>query len=190
MQDTRRVGSKAVIVATGTFLNGLVHTGRRTHSAGRAGEPASIELADSLKELGFPVGRLKTGTPPRLDGRTIDWEAFEPQPPDKKPVAFSFSTAEIAGANQLLHRIHDEGASSKDSRQPPRVAFVFRKNKGNRSSLLSVDRRQSREVCGQRSTSIISGTRRARNERGLPQWVFNLAARRATARVGANDSRS
>ena len=98
MQDTRRVGSKAVIVATGTFLNGLVHTGRRTHSAGRAGEPASIELADSLKELGFPVGRLKTGTPPRLDGRTIDWEAFEPQPPDKKPVAFSFSTAEITQA--------------------------------------------------------------------------------------------
>ena len=98
MQDTRRVGSKAVIVATGTFLNGLVHTGRRTHSAGRAGEPASIELADSLKKLGFPVGRLKTGTPPRLDGRTIDWEAFEPQPPDKKPVAFSFSTAEITQA--------------------------------------------------------------------------------------------
>src|ERR1700730_687005 len=95
MQDTRRVGCKAVIVATGTFLNGLVHTGRRTHSAGRAGEPASIELAESLKKLGFPVGRLKTGTPPRLDGRTIDWDAFEPQPPDRKPVAFSFSTEGI-----------------------------------------------------------------------------------------------
>src|SRR5882762_3332460 len=95
MQDTRRLGSKAVVVATGTFLNGLVHTGRRTHSAGRAGEPASIELAESLKRLGFPVGRLKTGTPPRLDGRTINWKAFEPQPPDKKPVAFSFSTDHI-----------------------------------------------------------------------------------------------
>lgn len=95
MQDTRRLGCKAVIVATGTFLNGLVHTGRRTHSAGRAGEPASLELADSLKRLGFPVGRLKTGTPPRLDGRTIDWSAFEPQPPDKKPVAFSFATERI-----------------------------------------------------------------------------------------------
>jgi len=95
MQDTRRIGCRAVIMSTGTFLNGLVHTGRRTYSAGRAGEPASTELADSLKQLGFNVGRLKTGTPPRLDGRTIDWSAFEPQPPDKNPVAFSFSTESI-----------------------------------------------------------------------------------------------
>lgn len=94
-QDTRRIACKAVVVATGTFLNGLIHTGRRTHSAGRAGEPAAIELAESLKRFGLPVGRLKTGTPPRLDGRTIDWDAFEAQPPDKKPVAFSFSTIEI-----------------------------------------------------------------------------------------------
>ena len=95
MQDTRRFGAKAVVVATGTFLNGTIHTGRRTFSAGRAGEPASIELANSLKTLGFPVGRLKTGTPPRLDGRSIDWDAFEPQPPDEKPVAFSFATEKI-----------------------------------------------------------------------------------------------
>jgi len=95
LQDSRRIGAKAVVVATGTFLNGTVHTGRQTYSAGRAGEPASIELAQSLRDLGFPVGRLKTGTPPRLDGRTIDWDAFEPQPPDEKPVAFSFSTERI-----------------------------------------------------------------------------------------------
>src|SRR5689334_6547854 len=95
MQDTRRFGAKAVVVATGTFLNGTIHTGRRTYSAGRAGEPASIELAEALKRRGFPVGRLKTGTPPRLDGRTIDWDAFDPQPPDEKPVAFSFATERI-----------------------------------------------------------------------------------------------
>jgi len=95
LQDTRRLRAKAVIVATGTFLNGLIHTGRRTHSAGRAGEPASIELAESLKRLGFPVGRLKTGTPPRLDGRTIDWNVFEPQPADDRPVPFSFATDKI-----------------------------------------------------------------------------------------------
>src|ERR1041384_509641 len=95
MQDSRRLGEKAVVVATGTFLNGTIHTGKKTYSAGRAGEPASIELAESLKRLGFPVGRLKTGTPPRLDGRTIDWDAFEPQPPDEKPVAFSFATERI-----------------------------------------------------------------------------------------------
>lgn len=95
MQDSRVFSAKAVVVATGTFLNGTIHAGRRTFSAGRAGEPASIELAESLKKHGFPVGRLKTGTPPRLDGRTIDWDAFEPQPPDERPVAFSFATDKI-----------------------------------------------------------------------------------------------
>ncbi|MBV9211477.1 MAG: tRNA uridine-5-carboxymethylaminomethyl(34) synthesis enzyme MnmG [Acidobacteria bacterium] len=95
LQDTRRLRASAVVVATGTFLNGLIHTGRRTYTAGRAGEPASIELAESLKRLGFPVGRLKTGTPPRLDGRTIDWDAFEPQPADARPVPFSFATDRI-----------------------------------------------------------------------------------------------
>ncbi len=95
MQDSRRFGAKSIVIATGTFLNGTIHTGRKTFSAGRAGEPASTELADNLKLLGFPVGRLKTGTPPRLDGRTIDWDAFEAQPPDEKPVAFSFATEKI-----------------------------------------------------------------------------------------------
>lgn len=95
MQDTRRFGAQAVVIATGTFLNGTIHTGRQKYSAGRAGEPASIKLAENLKHLGFPVGRLKTGTPPRLDGRTIDWDAFTPQPPDERPVAFSFSTDKI-----------------------------------------------------------------------------------------------
>ena len=95
MLDGRQIGAKAVVIAAGTFLNGLVHTGKTTYTAGRAGEPASIELAEALKRLGFPVGRLKTGTPPRLDGRTIDWDAFEPQSADEMPVPFSFATDEI-----------------------------------------------------------------------------------------------
>jgi tRNA uridine 5-carboxymethylaminomethyl modification enzyme len=95
MEDTRCVGAKAVVVATGTFLNGLIHTGRRSYVAGRAGEPASIELGEALKRFGFQVGRLKTGTPPRLDGRTIDWGVFDPQPPDEEPVPFSFATERI-----------------------------------------------------------------------------------------------
>jgi tRNA uridine 5-carboxymethylaminomethyl modification enzyme len=103
LQDTRRLYAKAVVIATGTFLNGLIHTGRRTYAAGRAGEPASIELAESLKKLGFPVGRLKTGTPPRLDGRTIDWDAFEPQPPDEQPTPFSFSTEAIEQPQVTCH---------------------------------------------------------------------------------------
>jgi tRNA uridine 5-carboxymethylaminomethyl modification enzyme len=95
LEDGRKFLSNAVVIATGTFLNGLIHTGRRTYSAGRTGEPASIELAEALKRIGFPVGRLKTGTPPRLDGRTIDWDAFVPQPGDERPVPFSFATDEI-----------------------------------------------------------------------------------------------
>lgn len=95
LQDSRKIGTKALVMATGTFLNGTIHTGSRTFSAGRAGEPASIELADCLRNLGFSVGRLKTGTPPRLDGRTVDWSAFEAQPADEKPVAFSFATEKI-----------------------------------------------------------------------------------------------
>jgi tRNA uridine 5-carboxymethylaminomethyl modification enzyme len=95
LQDSRNIGAKSIIVATGTFLNGTIHTGSKTFSAGRAGEPASIELANCLRELDFPVGRLKTGTPPRLDGRTIDWDAFEPQTADENPVPFSFATEKI-----------------------------------------------------------------------------------------------
>jgi tRNA uridine 5-carboxymethylaminomethyl modification enzyme len=96
LQDTRRMGARSVVIATGTFLNGQIHSGKRTYQGGRAGEPASIEFAQALKNLGFRVGRLKTGTPPRLDGRTIDWSAFERQPPDERPVPFSFSTEYIA----------------------------------------------------------------------------------------------
>jgi tRNA uridine 5-carboxymethylaminomethyl modification enzyme len=103
LQDTRRLRANAVVLAAGTFLNGLIHTGRSTYTAGRAGEPASIELAESLKRIGFPVGRLKTGTPPRLDGRTIDWDVFELQPADECPVPFSFLTESIEQPQVACH---------------------------------------------------------------------------------------
>ena len=96
LQDGRNLSAKSVIVATGTFLNGIIHTGKQTFSAGRAGEPASTDLGQNLKDLGFPVGRLKTGTPPRIDGRTVDWDSFETQSADSDPVAFSFSTDKIS----------------------------------------------------------------------------------------------
>jgi tRNA uridine 5-carboxymethylaminomethyl modification enzyme len=95
LQDSRRIAAKSTVIATGTFLNGQIHTGRKTYQGGRTGEPASIEFAEALKRLGFRVGRLKTGTPPRLDGRTIDWTVFERQPPDERAVPFSFSTDAI-----------------------------------------------------------------------------------------------
>src|SRR5512134_286369 len=80
----------AVVLTTGTFLSGLIHVGLQNYQAGRAGDPASISLAARLRELKLPVGRLKTGTPPRLDGRTIDFSVLELQPGDNPEPVFSF----------------------------------------------------------------------------------------------------
>ncbi len=85
-----RIGCRAVVLTTGTFLRGLIHLGDKSWPAGRAGDEASIPLADRLKDLGLPLGRLKTGTPARLDGRTIDWTVLESQPADETPVMLSF----------------------------------------------------------------------------------------------------
>jgi len=93
--DGRSIGTEAVIVTTGTFLNGLVHIGERTFPSGRSGEPPSVLLGEALRGLGFRCSRLKTGTPPRLDGRTIDWSRFEAQPGDREPTPFSFLTDRI-----------------------------------------------------------------------------------------------
>ena len=95
LRDGRTVGAQAVIITTGTFLNGLIHCGEQTYPAGRSGEPPSQLLGESLKLLGLRGCRLKTGTPPRLDGRTIDWSKFEVQPGDADPTPFSFRTKKI-----------------------------------------------------------------------------------------------
>ena len=96
LMDGRLLGAGAIVVTTGTFLNGLIHIGERRYSAGRSGELPSILLAENLRELGFRMGRLKTGTPPRLDSRSIDLRLFEEQPGDEVPVPFSFTTKSIA----------------------------------------------------------------------------------------------
>jgi tRNA uridine 5-carboxymethylaminomethyl modification enzyme len=95
LRDGRTVGAQAVIITTGTFLNGLIHCGEQTYPAGRSGEPPSQLLGESLKLMGLRGCRLKTGTPPRLDGRTIDWSRFELQPGDADPTPFSFRTRRI-----------------------------------------------------------------------------------------------
>ena len=95
LRDGRTVLAGATIVTTGTFLNGLIHCGEQQYTAGRSGEPASVLLGEALKRLGLRECRLKTGTPPRLDGRTIDWDQFEVQPGDSDPTPFSFK---IGGA--------------------------------------------------------------------------------------------
>jgi tRNA uridine 5-carboxymethylaminomethyl modification enzyme len=106
LRDGRTVGARAVIVTTGTFLNGLIHCGEQTYPAGRSGEPAAVLLGESLKALGLRHCRLKTGTPPRLDGRSIDFSRFQAQPGDAEPTPFSFRTARITQAQVPCYIAH------------------------------------------------------------------------------------
>ena len=94
-EDGRYIAAKAVILTTGTFLRGLIHMGEKKIPAGRVGDAPAIGLALTLEKLGVELGRLKTGTPARLDGTTIDWDQCEEQPGDDVPTAFSFETDEI-----------------------------------------------------------------------------------------------
>ncbi len=96
LRDGRTVGAQAVIITTGTFLNGLIHCGEQQYPAGRSGEPNAVLLGEALKNLGLRGCRLKTGTPPRLDGRSIDWSKFPAQPGDVDPTPFSFRTKRVA----------------------------------------------------------------------------------------------
>jgi len=106
LRDGRLVYAAATVVTTGTFLNGLIHCGEQQYTAGRSGEPASVLLGESLKRLGLRECRLKTGTPPRLDGRTIDWSRFQEQPGDVDPTPFSFRTKKIPLRQIVCHIAH------------------------------------------------------------------------------------
>ena len=95
LADGRRFGAGAVVLTTGTFLRGLIHIGEKQIPAGRVGEAPAVGLSTTLEAAGFALGRLKTGTPPRLDGRTIDWKALDMQPGDDPPEPFSVLTTKI-----------------------------------------------------------------------------------------------
>src|SRR5579883_1841157 len=95
LKDGRELAAHAVVITTGTFLNGLAHVGETRYACGRNGEAASNTLADQFRGLGLQWTRLKTGTPPRLDGRSIHWDRFEEQPGDENPTPFSFLTEKI-----------------------------------------------------------------------------------------------
>ena len=103
LRDGRHLMAGATIITTGTFLNGLIHCGEERYPAGRSGEPASVLLGEALRRLGLRTTRLKTGTPPRLDGRTIRWEAFEEQPGDADPTPFSFRTTRMTQPQISCH---------------------------------------------------------------------------------------
>lgn len=106
MESGERYQCASLVVTTGTFLNGLVHVGRDQRPAGRAGEPPSRELAESLKSFGFQWGRLKTGTPPRLSRRSIDFSRFAEERGDSPPVPFSFQTRRIERPQIVCHLLH------------------------------------------------------------------------------------
>ncbi len=99
----RRIAARAVVVTTGTFLKGVIHIGERQIPAGRVGEAPAIGLSDRLYGLGLQMGRLKTGTPPRLDGRTIDWDGLDRQAGDDLPEPFSFMTSSIGNPQIDCH---------------------------------------------------------------------------------------
>ncbi len=101
LRDGRVVEAGAVVITTGTFLNGLIHCGEETYAAGRSGESPAVLLGEALRRLGFEIGRLKTGTPPRLDARTIDFSQFQVQPGDPIPTPFSFRTRAITQAQTV-----------------------------------------------------------------------------------------
>ncbi len=106
LRDGRTVEAGSVIVTTGTFLNGLIHCGENTYPAGRSGEPPAVMLGEALRRLGFEVGRLKTGTPPRLDARTIDFSQFQEQAGDPIPTPFSFRTKAITQPQRVCWITH------------------------------------------------------------------------------------
>ena len=120
LRDGRTVAAYAVIITTGTFLNGLIHCGEQQYPAGRSGEPPAVLLGEALKKLGLRGCRLKTGTPPRLDGRTIDWSKFQVQPGDDDPTPFSFRTKRVSH--------HDKQVPCYIAWTTPETHGIIRKN--------------------------------------------------------------
>ena len=133
LRDGRVIHAGATVVTTGTFLNGLIHCGEQQYAAGRSGEPASVLLGEALKRLGLRECRLKTGTPPRLDGRSIDWTKFEEQPGDVDPTPFSFR----AGVGPGMSGQHGQNAgvlpapASKLAGDPVRPSTALRAQNDN-----------------------------------------------------------
>lgn len=140
LADRTRIHARAVVLTTGTFLNGTLHVGSRQESGGRVGEAASTALSSRLRGLGLVLGRLKTGTPPRLDGRTINWSGLEVQWGDSPPIPFSFlseaiktsqipchitrttaRTHEIIRQNMALSAMHAGGISGVGPRYCPSI---------------------------------------------------------------------
>jgi tRNA uridine 5-carboxymethylaminomethyl modification enzyme len=125
LADGRTLATGRVVLTTGTFLGGLIHIGTERVPAGRAGEAPSLGLSGTLRRAGFALGRLKTGTPPRLDGKTIDWASLEAQPGDDPPEPFSFLTERITTPQIQCHITGTTAASHALIRDNLHLAPVY-----------------------------------------------------------------
>ena len=161
--DGRTIRAGAVVLTTGTFLRGLIHIGERKIPAGRIGEAPALGLSERLYGLGLRMGRLKTGTPPRLDGKTIRWDGLEVQHGDDPPRPFSFLPPQIATPQSgVPHHAYDRGDPRHHRGESRPRADVFRRNREHRPALLPVDRRQNRALQGARQPSDLPRARRPR----------------------------
>ena len=137
------------MLTTGTFLAGLIHIGERKIPAGRVGEAPSIGLSKTLRGMGLQMGRLKTGTPPRLDGRTIDWASLEIQPGDDPPVPFSFLTTTITTPQVPCHITGTTRATHEIIRANLHRAPMYSGQiESTGPALLPLDRGQDRPLLG------------------------------------------
>jgi glucose-inhibited division protein A len=155
--------AKTVVLTAGTFLDGKIHVGMNNYSAGRAGDPPAISLSARLKELKLPQGRLKTGTPPRIDGRSIDFSVMEEQPGDLDPIpVFSvMGCRDASEADAVLGYAYQRTNARHHSRQPRSQPDVYRRDRRRRPALLSVDRGQDSSLCRQGFAPDIPGAGRA-----------------------------
>ena len=184
---------RAVVLTAGTFLNGLIHVGLQHYPAGRAGDPPAVSLAARLRELSLPQGRLKTGTPPRIDGRTIDFSVLEEQPGDRRSRAGVFiprASGAASGPASVLGHAHQRADSCGDSRESRPVAHVLRRHQGRWSAVLPVDRGQDSSFREQGEPPDISRARGSDDPRGLSERDLDLASLRRPDRNRPLDART
>ena len=187
--DGRQISCGAVVLTTGTFLRGLIHIGETKIPAGRVGEAPALGLSKTLYGFGLAMGRLKTGTPPRLDGTTIDWAALEAQPGDDPPVPFSFLTAKITTPQIVCHITRTTPADPCDHpRQSASRADVFRPDRKHRPALLPFDRGQGRALRRARNPPDFPRAGGSGRRHGLSQRHFDLAAGGGAARAAEDHS--
>jgi tRNA uridine 5-carboxymethylaminomethyl modification enzyme len=170
-------GARAVVVTTGTFLRGLIHIGLKNQAGGRGGEAAAYGLSEQLMELGFQMGRLKTGTPPRLDAKTIDFSNLEPQPGDPTPTPFSYSTAAITQPQVLCYLTYTNAATHR----------IIRENLDRSPMYAGVIQARGVRYCPSIEDKVVrlptkSAIRSSSSRRGAKRWrstptAFPLACR-------------